>query len=110
MQLKFVKYYVLAFFLVFAILSFFLERIVVGVTFENLYQYEGIFDQIAGKIEFGFIFLGAYVSILFIVALAGFLRSRKRNKEISKGFLYSMVVGGVLILLFIALTIYAFVG
>ena len=88
---------------------FYVERVMVSVIYEKT-DYESITDQMGGKINFSLIFLGNYIMILTLVSTVGFFGARRKKEEISKGFLYSTILCMVLILIFLALIIYLFIG
>src|SRR5687767_12330800 len=92
MKRNFYKYYVLMFFILFAIILFFIGRLLTAEIYEAYNDDASPGEQIIGRFIAPFQFLGIYVFLLASISIVGFYWSRKNSYlELSKGFLYSIL-------------------
>ena len=88
---------------------FFFARTLGGLIYQANSSSDGIGYQIAEKINFSLKFIGVYILILITLSLIGTLLSRKKNKEIYLGFLYSMLFCLFVGLFYICTVVYLYI-
>lgn len=106
MKIKQVKYYVFILYLILAVALFFSSRIVAGWLYERIGNSGGD-NPIADKIFFSLKFYGVFGLLLIAIALNGIFWSRKKkNYDVYKGFVYSLVFSILFSVVYLAVVLY----
>jgi len=97
------RYQLLALFVLFSIVLFFITRFVAGMIYSSSITND-IFGQFSNAIDVAAKAVGIYLAILFSIAIIGFsVSKRKKKPEFVKGFKFALIFCGILSIVYLAM-------